>query len=100
MNMSYKILQLKKNEEGRKYLFLRYNENDVPSKSLYNEVYSGEVESSENVMGVLEGLFRKFNFNHPADFKGHSLSVSDIVELDGKYYYCDSFGYVELKNWK
>ena len=98
--MSYKILQLKKNEEGHKYLFLRYNENDVPSKSLYNVVYSGEVESSENVMGVLEGLFRKFNFNHPADFKGHSLSVSDIVELDGKYYYCDSFGYVELKNWK
>ena len=100
MNMSYKILQLKKNEEFWKYLFRSYNENDVPSKSLYNEVYSGEVESSENVMGVLEGLFRKFNFNHPADFKGHSLSVSDIVELDGKYYYCDSFGYVELKNWK
>lgn len=98
--MSYKILQLKKNEEFWKYLFRSYNENDVPSKSLYNVVYSGEVESSENVMGVLEGLFRKFNFNHPADFKGHSLSVSDIVELDGKYYYCDSFGYVELKDWK
>jgi hypothetical protein len=27
------------------------------------------------------------------------LSVSDVVELDGKFYYCDSFGYEEIKNW-
>jgi hypothetical protein len=99
MNMEYKIYQLKSNEEGYKYMFRRYDENNVPSKSLYNVVYSGEVESSENVMDVLEGLYVTFNVNHPADFKGHSLSVSDVVELDGKYYYCDSFGYVELKKW-
>jgi hypothetical protein len=51
------------------------------------------------VFGVLESLFAKFNINHPADFKGHSLSVSDIIELNGKYYYCDSISFVQLKNW-
>lgn len=98
--MGYKILQLQHNEEGHKYLFLHYREDRVPSKSLYDVVYTGEVKPSDNVMGVLESLFTKFNINRPADFRGHSLSVSDVVELDGKYYYCDSFGFVELKNWK
>ena len=27
------------------------------------------------------------------------IRTGDIVELDGKFYYCDSFGFVELKNW-
>jgi hypothetical protein len=38
--------------------------------------------------------------SHPSDFRGHSLSVSDVVYLDGKYYYCDSFGYKELTNFE
>lgn len=97
--MEYKILQLKHNEEAHKFLFLPYREDRVPSKSLYDVVYTGEVKPDDTLM-VLERLFVKFNTNHPADFKGHSLSVSDVVELDGKHYYCDSFGYEEIKNWK
>ena len=97
-DMEYKILQLKHNEEAHKFLFLPYREDRVPSKDLYDVVYTGEVKPDDTLM-VLERLFVKFNTNHPADFKGHSLSVSDVVELDGKFYYCDSFGYEEIKNW-
>ena len=95
--MVYKVFQLKHNDEGDKYLFLPYKEGRVAPKSLYDEVYSGEVEPSGSVMSVLESLYMKFNLNHPSDFRGHSLSVSDIIELDGKNYYCDSFGFVEVK---
>ena len=45
-------------------------------------------------------MFVRFNFNHPADFRGHSLSVSDIVALNTggevSCHYVDSVGFVEL----
>ena len=97
--MEYRILQLQHTEEGISYLFLPYREKRVPQRGLYNVVYTGTIEKSGSVMQVLEKLFAKFNINHPADFRGHSLSVSDVIELDGGYYYCDSFGFVELINW-
>ena len=49
---------------------------------------------------VLERIFERFNLNHPADYRGHSLSVSDIVELyddtQNTFYYCDSFGFTPI----
>lgn len=93
---NYKIYQLDKNHE--EYLFRRYN--DKCKKSWYNEVYAGEIEPKVNTFATLEELFFIFNMKHPADFKGHSLSVSDVVLLDGKYYYCDSFGYKELTDFE
>jgi len=47
---------------------------------------------------ILEGIFYEFNQNRPEDFEGHhSLSTSDIVSLDGTLYYCDDFGWREIK---
>lgn len=95
-NKKFKIYQL--NREHKQYLFRRYNQN--AKLSWYNEVYSGEVEEKVDTFATLEELFFIFNMKHPADFKGHSLSVSDVILLDGKYYYCDSFGYKELKDFE
>lgn len=46
---------------------------------------------------TLDNIFETFNITHPEDYRGHSLSVSDIVQIidlnneeDG-YYYCDIF---------
>jgi len=62
----------------------------------YEVVYEGEIQGDDpNV--VLEELFEIFNIRHPEDFRGHSLSVSDVVELDGVNYYCDSTGWVTLE---
>ena len=48
----------------------------------------------------MEDIYRTFNIDHPADFKGHSLSVSDVVVLHqgGKdtAHYCDSFGFQQV----
>ena len=62
----------------------------------YEVVYEGEIEGV-SPQQVLEELFEIFNIRHPEDFRGHSLSVSDVVELDGKNYYCDSIGWKELE---
>ena len=64
--------------------------------SLYQKIYEGE-EEGINDFDILEKLFVKFNTNHPQDFTGHSMSVSDVVILNGKKYYCDSIGWKEIK---
>lgn len=56
----------------------------------YRQVYEGVTELG------LDGLYQKFNIDRPADFFGHSMSVSDIVILDGTAYYVDDFGFAEL----
>ena len=64
----------------------------------YELKYEGEIEV-EDVYKTLEDLFRIFNVERPSDFRGHSLSISDIVEIDGKYYYCDNVGWTEITKY-
>jgi len=65
----------------------------------YKSVYSGDINTKNftDIIEVLEEIFKIFNLNHPEDFHGHSLSVSDIVKIDNKYYFCDSFGWKEVE---
>ncbi len=67
----------------------------------YTCVYESdiEVEESTSDFSVLNKLFETFNLNHPSDFKGHSLSVSDVVQINDINYYVDSFGFEKL-NYK
>lgn len=57
----------------------------------YELVYTYECEDPD-----LEELFYIFNNECPEDYTGHSLSVSDIIEVDGKKYYVDTFGFKEV----
>lgn len=62
----------------------------------YRTVYSGIVYGSD-ADDMLEQLFVMFNINFPEDYRGRSLSVSDIVKLDGfGTYFCDSIGWKRL----
>lgn len=65
----------------------------------YDCVYTDSIDG-EDPDAVLENLYEMFNINHPLDFNGHSLSMSDIVVLfddNGcKWYYCDSFGWKDI----
>lgn len=62
----------------------------------YELVYTAPLTEQDS----LESIYTRFNINHPADFKGHSLSVSDIVVLhqDGENtaHYCDRFGFSQV----
>ena len=66
------------------------------AKENYELVYTGELKEGMN----LEDIYTKFNIDRPADFTGHSLSVSDVVVLhqDGKNtsHYVDAMGYREV----
>ena len=59
-----------------------------------DKIFSGDVDCHS-----LEDVYRKFNEEHPAGYKGRSLSVSDVVEIvesdntEKGFYYCDNFGF-------
>lgn len=99
----YKIYQLKDDESNR---FKRFeslsNQSEPVNVSDYQLVYEGSLLDIEG-SNKLEGLFVKFNTDRPDDFKGHSLSVSDVIvtEIDGEEtaYYCDSVGFPELPDF-
>jgi DNA repair protein RadC len=66
----------------------------------YELIYTAPLTGfNENQNHTLNKLYEQFNINHPADFKGHSLSVSDIIALkvNGRlsFHYVDSFGFTE-----
>lgn len=101
----YSIYQLKETQENRDLLFVRYKDTKLPINSRnYRLIYSDVWESSSLELGwVLKGIFQKFNCSncgYPADFKGHSLSVSDVivVQYEGKNraFYCDCIGFKEI----
>ena len=94
--MKYKIKQIK-DIRNCGYAFMHYNWcKDQINLDDYEVTYEGELECSE-ISEALEKLFEMFNIGHPEDFKGRSMSVSDIVEVDGENYYCDAAGWKELK---
>ncbi len=111
----YGIYQLKDSRKLRDFHFAGTEEllkNNLLSDDFreiqpgnYNLIYTGELSDiQEQVQGEkLNAIFEKFNIDHPADYKGHSLSVSDIVVLheDGKNstHFVDSFGFTELPHF-
>ena len=94
------IYQLKDAEETRdiRFMAMDYLEmKGIPvSKENYTLVYTGELKEGMS----LEDIYTRFNIDRPADFTGHSLSVSDVVVLhqDGENtsHYVDSVGYREI----
>jgi hypothetical protein len=64
-------------------------------RDAYDMVWAGELDHEAG----LEEIYEIFNLRHPADFRGHSLSMSDIVELPDGLHFCDSFGWKSVE-WK
>ena len=71
-----------------------------PNIDHYEVVYVAPLLPYQDLATMLEQTYEKFNINHPADFRGHSLSVSDIVALRQNgvvtCHYVDSIGFKEL----
>lgn len=61
----------------------------------YKAVWYGHLDTND-----LESIYERFNIHKPADFTGHSLSISDVVELfdesGSEFYYCDRCGFTPL----
>lgn len=95
----YGIYQLKKSEE-RTYQFMGMREASRFGFEIHGEDYELIYSDRLGMEDTLNSLYEKFNINHPQDFTGHSLSVSDVVVMrkngESKAYYVDSFGFTEL----
>ena len=97
---SFSIYQIKSGDETRDYRFEPFDRLQATGRSVdkanYDLVYTAPLDGKT----TLEDIYRTFNIDHPADFKGHSLSVSDVVVLHqgGKdtAHYCDSFGFQQV----
>ena len=80
------------------------NLREAPSADNYTAVYTQPLYDGGSKGEVLEKTYEQFNLHHPADFTGHSLSVSDIVAIkrgaEVSYHYCDSFGFKELADFR
>lgn len=100
---TFTIYQLKGGSETRDYRFEPYESLQEAGLAIdrqnYDLVYTAPLDGKT----TLEDIFRTFNLDRPADFTGHSLSVSDIVVLnrggDTKAYYCDSAGFVDVPSF-
>lgn len=96
----YGIYQIIRGSAMDEFRFMRLDYVETNSgkvdKKCYRLVYTDRLEAGE----TLDSLYEKFNLNHPADYTGHSLSMSDIVVFrqDGvlKAYYVDTFGFAEI----
>ena len=97
---TFSIYQLKPGDSTRDYRFepldsIHRNGLSVKPEN-YELVYEAPLTEKDN----LESIYTRFNVDRPADFTGHSLSVSDIVVLhqDGKdtAHYCDRAGFSEV----
>ena len=97
----YKIYQLKNDAENHAIRFEgftdaeRYGEAAKPEN--YELVYTGSLDDFED-SNKLEAIYTKFNLDCPEDFKGHSLSVSDIIVLNNEANYVDTYGFVDVSD--
>lgn len=97
------IYQIRDDSAGIAYAFR--NMNFIESHDLqvrkedYKLVYVGELQGNVS----LEDIFERFNIHRPEDFRGHSLSVSDIVVLNNgekvTAHFVDSISFQELDNF-
>lgn len=98
--MDIKIYQINRTRDVDRIKFLGLDSlkdfrgiQDINSR-IYDMMYQGNVEARD-----LEDVYRIFNTECPQDFKGHSLSVSDVVEVvEGPgmapgFYFCDCIGF-------
>ena len=97
---AFGIYQLKDGAGMRDYHFEPYDRLQAAGLSVeatnYDLIYTAELTPGTS----LEDIYTRFNIDHPKDFRGHSLSVSDIVVLhqngENTAHYVDSIGYREV----
>ena len=103
----YAIFQVKRGEEYSRLSFNSWNElkkfNLSFDKNNYEEVYGGYVSDVSRSQGrgvILDNIYTKFNIDQPEDFRGHSLSVGDVIVLEdnnvSSAFYVDSYGMADV----
>ena len=101
--MRITIYQINSDRDINNMLFQAYDrlEKFQGSSEIDSQIYD-KIYEKEFACEGLESVYQKFNADRPSDFKGHSLSVSDVIEVVGSenvtdgFYFCDSFGFKKI----
>ena len=89
--MRVQIYQINSERDKERQKFFDLKEGANPDPSIYDEVFDAEIDETD-----LEAIYARFNTNHHPLFRGHSLSVSDVVVMDGKANICQGVGFREV----
>lgn len=96
--MRIRVFQIDDGKDADKLKFVSYEtvmKRASVDANIYHQVYGGTVNCSD-----LEGVFSLCNTTFPSGYYGHSLSVSDVIEIcDGErkgFYYCDVVGFEKI----
>lgn len=98
---NYSVYQIKRTEECRRSKFVPLgelkNKGVELTMSMYDKVYDGKIEDTGDLNRTLENVYVKLNVGQkPEGYRGHSLSISDLVLMDGVYYYVDIIGFKKI----
>lgn len=106
---SYSIYQIKDDATIARYIkfmgldFLKDNnlcevDGDLCKldSDMYEKVYEGTIALGQDDEDTLNLIYRMFQGRKPVAYKGTSLSVSDVVVLDGTAYYVDDYGFEKI----
>lgn len=101
----YKIYQMKSGCKGKFMPYCLCKAEGYANMENYEEVCHGILLPHEvagkKIEEILSELFVKYNTDDRPHFKNmHSLSVSDMIELDGIIYYCDLFCWIKINKLK
>ena len=94
--MEIELYQISPEKDINLHLFMNYNfamKYGGIDYNSYELVFKGEVNAKK-----LDDIYRIFNLEHPEGYTGRSMSVSDIVYVEGLgCFFCDSYGFMKLK---
>ena len=89
--MRVKIYQINSARDNANRKFMSLKDGEAVDSSIYDEVFNAEIDEMN-----LEEIYARFNTEGHPLHRGHSLSVSDIVVMNGKAHICQSFGFKEI----
>ena len=99
------IYNLNDNNEDMMFESYRWNLKAAGkiTRSMYDLVWSEIMDDIDDIHAFLERQFARFNIDRPEQFKAHSMSVSDVIEISTDdsvtAYYVDMIGFQEIAGW-
>lgn len=100
---TYSIYQLKRDEDMRDYSFASMDELNRRGLTVNPDNYEKVYEAPKTAEDTLDSIYYRFNMEHPADFRGHSLSVSDVIVFHENgvdtAHYVDSYGFTAIPDF-
>lgn len=95
--MKIKVYQIDHEKDSRNVMFMNYaftEKHGGIDPAVYKTVFDGNVDTDN-----LEEIFTLLNTDAPVGYNGHSLSVSDIVETEDGFHFCDIIGFKKLDDF-